>query len=75
MCDFVLTPSVAAKDYGIQGLRPYKAGAFMCRADADPTGAFRAAKNEVKLLGNTERDGALSVRRQLQRAILTQTAR
>ena len=38
-----------SKDYGHT-----KRGAFMCRADADRT-AFRAAKNEMKSQGNTER--------------------
>jgi len=38
-----------SKDYGRT-----KRGAFMCRADADH-GAFRAAKNEVRSQGNTER--------------------
>ena len=38
-----------SKDYGHT-----KRGAFMCRADADRTGGFRAAKNEVRLQGNTE---------------------
>ena len=37
-----------SKDYGHT-----KRGAFMCRADADRSGGFRAAKNEIKI-GQTE---------------------
>ena len=41
-----------SKDYG-----QTKHGAFMCRADADRAGTFRAAKNEMKMQGRTDRMG------------------
>jgi hypothetical protein len=39
-----------SKDYG-----QTKRGAFMCRADADRAGTFRAAKKEVKMQGRSDR--------------------
>jgi len=41
-----------SKDFG-----QTKHGAFMCRADADRAGTFRAAKNEMKMQGRTDRMG------------------
>ena len=39
-----------SKDYG-----QTRHGAFMCRADADRAETFRAAKNEAKMQGRTDR--------------------
>jgi hypothetical protein len=44
--------------YHIPGSREFgqtKRGAFMCQADADRAGTFRAAKNELRMRGSNER--------------------
>jgi hypothetical protein len=44
--------------YHFPGSREFgqtKHGAFMCQADADRAGTFRAAKNEMRMQGSTQR--------------------
>jgi hypothetical protein len=55
--DTVVWVNTKSRVYHFPGSKDFgntKHGAFMCRADADRTGTFRAAKNEAKPQGSTD---------------------
>jgi hypothetical protein len=54
--DTVVWVNIRSHIYHFAGSKDYgntKHGAFMCRADADRVGTFRAAKSELRMQGNT----------------------
>src|SRR5437762_706966 len=56
--DTVVWVNTKSHVYHFPGSREFgqtKRGAFMCQADADRAGTFRAAKNEMRMQGSTQR--------------------